>query len=149
MHFESDEVTLLPSSIWYQCVVPVELFVCQKGVISIIKNIKKHIWNDKLKLGTEFRLDTIIMVSELWREMTKWNSFTNTRRESNITGGLQSLHIGSINWFLKTCAKNQNMAWIQSFLNYFSSFSIIGFTLQQKTRLLHRIFSNATFFFIV
>ena len=48
---------------------------------------------------------------------------------------------------LKTCTtKNQNMAWIQSFLNYFSSFSIIGFTLQQKTRLLPRIFSNATFF---
>ena len=34
------------------------------------------------------------LASELWREMTKWNSFTNTRRESNIAGGLQSLHIG-------------------------------------------------------
>ena len=121
-----------------------EMFVCQKGVISI-KNIKKYIWNEKL--STEFRLDTIIMVSELWREMTKWNSFTNTRRESNITGGLQSLHIGSINWFLKTCAKNQNMAWIQSFLNYFSSFSIIGFTLQQKTRLLE--YFQMPHFFIV
>ena len=32
------------------------------------------------------------LASELWREMTKWNSFTNTRRESNIAGGLQSLH---------------------------------------------------------
>ena len=80
------------------------MFVCQKGAISI-KNIKKHIWNEKLKLGTEFRLDTIIMVSELWREMTKWNSFTNTRRESNIAGGLQSLHIGPT---IEKKYKNQN-----------------------------------------
>ena len=84
MHFESDEVTLLPSKQYDINVLFLEMFVCQKGVISI-KNTKKHISNEKLKLGTEFRLDTIIMVSELWREMTKWNSFTNTRRESNIT----------------------------------------------------------------
>ena len=30
MHFESDEVTLLPSGIWYQCVVPWNVCLSKK-----------------------------------------------------------------------------------------------------------------------
>ena len=42
MHFESDGVTLLPSKQYDINVLFLEMFVCQKGVISI-KNTKKHI----------------------------------------------------------------------------------------------------------